>query len=150
MSKAVFPGSFDPITKGHLEIIKRASRLFDNVIVAVADNPDKHNMFSMEQRFKFAKESCRGIDNVSVEAFDGLLIDFALEHGVDTVLRGVRCARDFDYEYELAQIYYMTGKGLESVFLPSVGKFSHVSSSMVRELLRYGKDASEFLPFDKI
>lgn len=150
MSKAVFPGSFDPITKGHFDIIKRASGLFDSVIIAVVDNPDKHNMFSMEQRFKFVKESCRDIDNVSVEAFDGLLIDFALEHDADVVLRGVRCARDFDYEYELAQIYYMTGKGLESIFLPSVGKYSHVSSSMVRELLRHGKDASEFLPFDKI
>ncbi|MBQ7161496.1 MAG: pantetheine-phosphate adenylyltransferase [Clostridia bacterium] len=146
MTKAVFPGSFDPVTNGHLDIIKRAAALFDEVIVAVVDNAEKKNMFTLEERLGFVNEAIAGLENVSAESFKGLVIDFVKEKGADVIVRGVRGVSDFDYEYELSDIYYTTG-GAESVFLPSRGENAHVSSSMVRELIRYGRDPSEFIPF---
>ena len=147
MRSAVIPGTYDPITVGHMDLIIRASELFDSVVIAVVDNAAKNNMFSLEMRTSFAKEACEKLSNVRVEAFQGLLVDFARQNNIDVVVRGVRNARDFDYEYELAQIYNMTGNGLETVLLPSNGKNAHVSSSMVRELLRHGKSADAYIPF---
>lgn len=146
MKKAVFPGSFDPVTNGHIDIIRRAAALFDELTVGVCNNPDKASLFSLEKRMELIKNACRDLPNVRVAAFTGLLIDFCRDNGIKTVVRGVRGVRDYDYETELADIYYTTG-GLESVFLPSRGKNAHVSSSMVRELMRGGHDISEFVPF---
>ncbi len=146
MKKAVIPGSYDPITKGHVDMIERAAALFDEVVVAVVDNPDKRTMFTLEEREAFAREACERFPNVTVKAFAGLLIDFSRENGVTAVVRGVRNARDFDYEYGLSQIYRMTGE-LETLFLPSSGPNAHVSSTMVRELLKNGKDPKDFIPF---
>ena len=145
MKNAVFPGSFDPITSGHMEIIKRGSRLFETLTVAVCNNPEKKSLFSLKDRLEMIKNACRDMKNVRVASFEGLLIDFAEENGIDTVLRGLRNARDFDYEKELADIYYDTGR-LESVFLPSRGEYSHISSGMVRELIRGNKDISKYIP----
>lgn len=147
MKKAVIPGTYDPITNGHMNLIGRASAMFDEVIVAVVYNPSKNNMFSLEEREAFAEEACRAFPNVSVKAYDGLLVDFVKKENIDVVIRGVRNARDFDYEYELSQIYFMTGDGLETVFLPSNGANAHVSSTMVRELIKHNKPCDEFIPF---
>ena len=147
MKKAVIPGTYDPITNGHMNLIQRASDMFDEVIVAVVYNPSKNNMFSLEDRKRFAAEACKDYPNVRVEAYEGLLIDFVKMENIDVVVRGVRNARDFDYEYELAQIYFMTGDGLETVFLPSNGANAHVSSTMVRELIKHNKPCEEFIPF---
>ena len=147
MIHAVFPGSFDPVTNGHLDIIERAARLFDRVTVAVVNNAEKTGMFTLEERVSFVKEATAGIPNVSVESFDGLIIDFVKKKNADVIVRGVRGVRDFDYEYELADIYDKTG-GIETVMLPSRGENARVSSSMVRELIKYGRDPSEFIPFE--
>ena len=147
MKKAVIPGTYDPITNGHMNLIHRAADMFDEVIVAVVYNAAKNNMFSLTERKAFAEEACRQYSNVRVEAFEGLLVDFVKKEKVDVVVRGVRNARDFDYEYELAQIYFMTGDGLETVFLPSNGANAHVSSTMVRELIKHNKPCDEFIPF---
>ena len=147
MRTAIFPGSFDPVTNGHIDIIRRASVLFDELTVGVCNNPEKASLFTLEKRLELLRASCNGIPNVKVEAFTGLLIDFCSEHGIGTVVRGVRGVRDYDYETELAGIYYMTGS-LESVFLPSRGENALLSSSMVRELLRGGHDISHFVPFN--
>lgn len=147
MKRAVIPGTYDPITNGHMNLIKRASAMFDEVIVAVVYNPSKNNMFTLEQREAFAEQACKDFPNVIVKAYDGLLVDFVKQENIDVVIRGVRNARDFDYEYELSQIYFMTGDGLETVFLPSNGANAHVSSTMVRELIKHGKSYSEFIPF---
>ena len=147
MIHAVFPGSFDPVTNGHLDIIERAARLFDRVTVAVVNNAEKTGMFTLEERVSFVKEATAGIPNVSVESFDGLIIDFVKKKNADVIVRGVRGVRDFDYEYELADIYDKTG-GVETVMLPSRGENARVSSSMVRELIKYGRDPSEFIPFE--
>ena len=147
MTRAVFPGSFDPITNGHVDIIARASALFDEVTVAVFDNAEKNGMFSIEKRLDFIRQATRGFPNVRVDAFDGLLIDYVRDNGFSVIVRGVRNSGDFDYEYQLADIYAMTG-GAETVFFPSRGKNANVSSSMVRELIRYGRDPSPFVPFE--
>lgn len=148
MKKAIFPGSFDPVTNGHVDIIKRAADIFDEVTVAVCNNPDKASLFALEKRLSLIEEACADMPNVKVDSFTGLLIDYCREHGIGIVVRGVRDMRDFDYEMELSDIYYMTGE-LESVFLPSRGKYAHVSSSMVRELIRGGRSIAEFVPFNE-
>lgn len=147
MKRAVIPGSFDPITKGHTDLIERAAALFDEVVVAIFDHPEKKSFFSLEERVAFIKEACKKYGNVKTDCFCGLLIDYVREKDIDVIVRGVRNVRDFDYEYELAQIYSKTGNA-EMVLLPSRGENAHVSSSMVRELIKYGRDPSEFLPFE--
>lgn len=148
MKKVIIPGSFDPITKGHLYLIEEACKLASSVLIAVVDNVDKKNMFSLEERKNFVEKACRKFPGVEVCSFDGLVIDLAKKEGAEAVVRGIRNSRDFDYEYELAKIYDSTGKGLKSIFIPALGEYSFVSSSMVRELIRHNKDASEYLPFD--
>ena len=147
MKRAVIPGSYDPITNGHVDLIGRAASLFDEVIVAIFDHPDKKSFFSLEERIGFIDEACRKYGNVKTDSFGGLLIDYVKEKDIDVIVRGVRNVRDFDYEYELAQIYAKTGNA-ETILLPSRGENAHVSSSMVRELIKYDRDPSEFLPFE--
>lgn len=147
MKRAVIPGSYDPITKGHTDLIERAASLFDEVVVAIFDHPDKKSLFSLEERIAFIEEACREYGNVKTDSFCGLLIDYVKEKDIDVIVRGVRNVRDFDYEYELSQIYAKTG-GSETVLLPSRGENAHVSSSMVRELIKYDRDPSQFLPFE--
>lgn len=146
MIRAVIPGSYDPITNGHTDLIERASALFDEVIVAVFDHPDKKSFFSIEERVNFIREACESYVNVKIDSFRGLLIEYVSENDIDVIVRGVRNVRDFDYEYELAQIYAKTGNA-EMVLLPSRGDNAHISSSMVRELIKYDRNPSEFIPF---
>ena len=147
MKRAVIPGSYDPITNGHVDLIMRAASLFDEVIVAIFDHPDKKSFFSLEEHIGFIDEACRKYGNVKTDSFGGLLIDYVKEKDIDVIARGVRNVRDFDYEYELAQIYAKTGNA-EMLLLPSRGENAHVSSSMVRELIKYDRDPSDFIPFE--
>ena len=147
MKRVLIPGSYDPITTGHLDVIRRAAALFDEVTVAVFDNPDKSYTFDKEKRLAFVRESVKDMPNVSVDSFDGLLVDYVRARGFDAVVRGLRDTRDFEYEAELARIYASTG-GVETVMLPADATLSFVSSSMVRELIKYGGDPSPYLPFE--
>jgi pantetheine-phosphate adenylyltransferase len=143
---AVFPGSFDPITTGHLELVKRAIPLFDEIIVAIGINSQKQYLFSLEQRLTWLEKVFENEPKVSVSHFKGLTAHFANEIGAKYMLRGLRNASDFDYEKTISQLNTIIGDGLETVFLISSPEFSHVSSTIVREIIKGKGDASPFLP----
>lgn len=142
----IYAGTFDPITNGHLDIICRAAHLFTHVIVAVAQNPGKQPLFSLSERVELVRASTASFHNVSVEGFSGLLVDFAKQHNVTTLLRGIRGADDIDYEIQLAQLNGKLCDGLETVFLPPSVEWRYLSSTMVREIYRHGGDVAQFIP----
>ena len=142
----LFPGSFDPPTLGHIDIIKRAASVFDRVFVAVLDNKNKSNMFSVESRLRMLRESTKDISNVTVESFDGLLVDYAEKIEASAVVRGVRSAGDFEYEYEMYKINSSLSDRFEAVFIPAKSSFDFISSSTVRELISFGGDFSKMVP----
>lgn len=146
MKTAVYPGSFDPVTKGHLNIIERAARLFDHVIVCVMVNSDKNPMFSLEERKELLRRSVAHIPNVSVDAFGGLLADYAKEHDCCTIIKGLRAGSDFEKEFQMAMINHKLNPNLESLFLTAEHQFMYLSSSAVKEMSYYGADVSDFLP----
>ncbi len=148
MRKALYPGSFDPITYGHLDILKRAKRLFGTLIVAVVENPRKAPLFSATERrglveAALAEEKIRGAE---VTAYSGLLVDCAKELGAAAVVRGLRAMSDFDYEFQFALTNRDLDSDIESVFLMTAGQYSFLSSSLVREISQYGGDVSKFVP----
>lgn len=143
---AIYVGTFDPITNGHLDIIQRAAALFDKVIVAVANNPSKQPLFSLEQRLALVEQSCRHLENVQAVAFSGLLADFALAHNAIALVRGVRGAEDIDYEIHLAQLNNQLAGQLETVLLPPALPWRFLSSTMVREVFRHQGDVAQFVP----
>ena len=143
-TRAVCPGSFDPVTYGHLDIIQRTARLTSDVIVAVGSNLAKNALFTPEERVEMLKAACDGWDNVSVMPFRGLLVDFCLAHDVDVISKGVRAA-DFDYELQMAQMNRRL-TGVETILLPTDPQWAFVSSSLVREVAILGGDVSGFLP----
>lgn len=142
----IYPGTFDPITNGHLDIIQRASRLFQQVIVAVAQNPSKKPLFNLEQRVAWVTESCASLPNIRVVGFSGLLVDLARQHRAQALIRGIRGTADIDYEIQLAQLNEQLYQGLESVFLPPSVEWRYLSSTMVREILLHGGDVARFVP----
>lgn len=142
----VFPGSFDPVTNGHVNMIKRAAKLFDKVYVAILVNNSKTTMFDKHQRIDMLKASVEDIDNVYIDSFDGLLVDYAKSVKADTILRGVRNAADFEYEYEMYMINSELSGDVDTVFMPADKGLAHISSSAVRELLYFGKDIKGFVP----
>lgn len=146
MRIAVYPGSFDPVTKGHLNIIERASRLFDRVIVCVMVNCGKRPMFSLEEREKLISRVTAHLDNVSVDSYDGLLADYAREHDCCTVIKGLRAGSDFEKEFQMAMINRKLNPDLESLFLTAEHQFMYLSSSAVKEMGYYEADLSDFLP----
>ena len=146
MRTAVCPGSFDPVTKGHLDIIKRASRLFDRVIVVVLQNTSKKNTFTIEERVHFIEESTKDIDNVSVEAFDGLLMDYCRMRNADAVVKGLRAVTDFEYEFQMSLINKQLNPEIETVFINTAQEYMFLSSSVVREVASFGGDVSQFVP----
>ena len=146
MRIAVYPGSFDPVTKGHLNIIERASRLFDRVIVCVMVNCGKRPMFSLEEREKLSSRVTVHLDNVSVDSYDGLLADYAREHDCCTVIKGLRAGSDFEKEFQMAMINRKLNPDLESLFLTAEHQFMYLSSSAVKEMGYYEADLSDFLP----
>ncbi|HSN43918.1 MAG TPA: pantetheine-phosphate adenylyltransferase [Propionibacteriaceae bacterium] len=142
--KAICPGSFDPITHGHLDVIQRARGLFDEVLVGVGRNSTKNNLFSIEERVALVRNAVADMPGVTVAALEGLLVDFARTHGCGVVVKGLRFASDFDYELQMAHINKAVS-GIESVFLPASSEFGTLSSSMMREVAKLGGDVSEFV-----
>ena len=143
---AIYPGSFDPLTFGHLDLIKRASRIFDEVIVAVAQNYQKKTLFSMEERLLMLKECTRGMKSVRVESFEGLVIDYARRKKVNCLIRGLRMISDFEYELQMALTNRRLDETIETIFLmPSEG-YSFISSTLLKEAVSLGANVSSFVP----
>lgn len=145
MPTAVYPGSFDPVTKGHLDIIKRAARMFDKLIVGVLINSAKTPLFTIEERVELLRECCKDIPNVEVQSFEGLTVNFAKANHATVMVRGLRAVTDFENEIQLAQTNHALLPGIETVFLATSIKWSYLSSTIVKEAARYGSDISKFV-----
>lgn len=149
MNKAIYPGSFDPMTNGHLDIIKRASKMFDEITVCILKNTAKTPLFSVEDRVKIMENAVKDLPNVKVDSFDGLLIDYAAANDVHVAIRGLRAVTDFEYELQIAQTNRKFSKdNLDTVFLTTSLEYAYLSSSTVKEIARYGGDISECVPED--
>ena len=143
--RAVCPGSFDPITNGHIDIIERAARLFDEVVVAVLVNESKRGMFSLEERMAMLTEAVAPYDNVSVDSFGGLLVDFCRARDITAIVKGLRAVTDFDYELQMAQMNQRLAE-VETVFVPTSPEWSFLASSLVKEVARFGGDVRGLVP----
>ena len=146
MIKVILPGTFDPPTNGHLNILHRASRMFDAVEVVIAANPGKAQLFSPEERSKMMKSLAQGLPNVGVSIWDGLIVDFADKIGVHVILRGVRALADFDYEFELSLMNRTLNPKIETIFMPTDQKYSILRSSGIKEVAKFGGDVSGMVP----
>ena len=142
---AIFPGTFDPITLGHQDMIRRAARLFQTVVVAVAVAHHKHTLFTLDERLEAVREIVEPWGNVQVEPFNGLLVDFALLHGASAVVRGIRSVTDFDFEAQLAGMNRALTADVETTFLTPDSRYQHISSTIVREIARLGGDVAQFV-----
>jgi len=142
---AIYPGTFDPITNGHIDLVHRASKLFDRVIVAVAVNPSKQPVFNLDERVALVKETLADIANVESCGFEGLLIDFAKQNNATVIVRGLRAVSDFEHEFQLAGMNRKMDPEIETLFLTPAEQFSYISSSLVREIARLGGNVSEFV-----
>lgn len=143
--RILYPGTFDPLTRGHEDLVRRAARIFDEVVVAVAANANKKPFFDLDERVTMARESLRDLPGVQVTHFSGLLVDFAREHGTVLVLRGLRAVSDFEYEFQLAGMNRGMYPDLETVFLTPAEQYMFISASMVREIARLGGDVRPFV-----
>jgi pantetheine-phosphate adenylyltransferase len=145
MSGAICPGSFDPVTNGHIDVFARAAAQFDRVIITVMVNPSKQGMFSVDERIELLRESTAHLANVEVASWHGLLVDFAREQGVSAIVKGLRGANDFDYELQMAQMNKKLS-GVDTMFIATNPTYSYLSSSLVKEVARFGGDVSDMLP----
>ena len=143
---AVYPASFDPITNGHLDLIGRAARLFDELIVAVATNVSKQPLFTLEERIEMIESATRDLPNVRIDSMSGLTVDYARERGSPILIRGLRALADFEYEFEMAMMNSHLYPESETVFLMTSAKWFYISSSRLREVVRFGGDVSPFVP----
>ena len=143
---AIYPGSFDPITNGHLDLIKRASKLFDEVIIAITQNANKSSFLSIDQRVDAVNKSITPLKNTRVLSFDSLLVDFAIEHNAQIIIRGLRAVSDFEYEFQLSGMNKRLNPGIETLFMTPSEEFANLSSSLVREIYTLGGDISAFVP----
>ncbi|MBR5376950.1 MAG: pantetheine-phosphate adenylyltransferase [Lachnospiraceae bacterium] len=146
MTSAIYPGSFDPVTFGHIDIIKRASKLFDVLTVSVLDNKAKSALFSADERVKMLKDVCSDIPNVNVDSFSGLLVDYVRDNNFDVVIRGLRAITDFEYELQMAQTNRKLLLQADTVFLTTSLEYAYLSSTTVREVAAFGGDISLFVP----
>jgi pantetheine-phosphate adenylyltransferase len=146
MKVAICPGSFDPITKGHLDIIHRACKIFDKVIVLVVVNPDKTPSFSTEERIELITKSISDLENVTVDSYGGLLADYAKENNACAIVKGLRAVSDFEYEFQMALANRKLNPNMETVFLNTAAENMYLSSSMVKQIARFGGDISSFIP----
>ena len=144
--KALYPGTFDPPTNGHVDLIQRGSKLFDHLTVAVLNNPGKDPLFTVEERVEMLKEVTSAIGNVSVATFDGLMVEFARQQGASAVLRGIRAISDYEHEFQMALMNRRLAPEIETVFLQPAGRYSFVSSRMVKEVFSFGGDVSGLVP----
>jgi pantetheine-phosphate adenylyltransferase len=142
---ALCPGTFDPVTNGHLDIIERASQTFETVVVAVLENPAKRPMFSIDERVAMLEKACAGMRGVQVEAFDGLLVDFARSRGDAVIVKGLRAVSDYEFEIQMAQMNHRLG-GAETLLMPTNPSWSFLSSSLVKEVARFGGDVEGLVP----
>mgnify|MGYP006154173425 FL=1 len=145
MRRAVCPGSFDPITFGHLDIISRASAHFDHVVIAVLENRTKSSLFSVAERIAMIQETTSHLSNVSVDSWSGLLVDYCKSNSIQAIVKGLRAVSDFDYELQMAQVN-LQGSGVETMFMATSPTHSFLSSSLVKELAHYGGDVSTMVP----
>ncbi|MFL0246986.1 pantetheine-phosphate adenylyltransferase [Candidatus Clostridium stratigraminis] len=146
MKRAVYPGSFDPITNGHLDIIKRASEIFDEVIVGALVNPDKKGLFDITERVNLIEKSTSNIRNVRVESFTGLLIDFMKKTDTKIIVKGLRAISDFEYEFQMAMLNNKLDSNIETVFLMTSEKNSYISSSSIKQIAMFGGSITDFVP----
>jgi pantetheine-phosphate adenylyltransferase len=144
--KAIYPGTFDPPTNGHVDLIQRGAKLFDHLTVAVLNNPGKDPLFTVEERVEMLAEVTAGISNVSVATFDGLMVAFARQQGASAVLRGIRAISDYEHEFQTALMNRRLAPEVETVFLQPAGRYSFVSSRMVKEVFSFGGDVSGLVP----
>ena len=146
MRRAVYPGSFDPITNGHLDVIERARKLFDEVVVAVAHNDEKQPLFSLQDRLDLLGETAGKIDNVRIAEFEGLLVEFARKQEAGVVIRGLRAISDFEFEFQMALMNRKLDSAVETIFLMPKEEYTYLSSRIVKEIARLGGDVSGFVP----
>jgi len=146
MRTAVYPGTFDPVTNGHLDLVTRASQIFDKIIIAVSNNPHKNPLFSMEERKDLIEQIVKGRKNIEVDLFDGLLVEYAKSKGACAIIRGLRAVSDFEYEFQMALINKKLYPDLETVLIMSSSEFVFLSSSLVREIAFLDGDVSKFVP----
>jgi pantetheine-phosphate adenylyltransferase len=146
MKQALYPGTFDPITLGHLDIIKRAQKIFDNVVVAVVKKPSKKPLFAYSKRVLLARQATASLKNVVVEGFDGLIVDFAREKKINVILRGLRLLTDFEYEFQMALTNRKLDPRIETIFLMPHPQYFYVSSRLLKEAARFGADLKQLMP----
>lgn len=146
MRIAIYPGSFDPLTNGHLDVVQRAAKLFDRVIVAVAKNESKHPLFALEERVALVKESVKSLPNVEADAFDGLLVDYVVSRDARAIVRGLRAVSDFEFEFQLALMNRKLNENVETIFMMPKDTYTFLSSRIVKEIARLGGDVSPFVP----
>lgn len=146
MKRAVYPGSFDPITFGHLDIIERSAKMVDELVIAVLRNSAKNSLFSLDERVNMIRELTKDLPNVKVESFDGLLVDYMSQIDANIIVRGLRAVTDFEYELQIAQMNHVLKEEAETIFLITNLKYSYLSSSLVKEIASYGGDISKFVP----
>lgn len=146
MKKALYPGTFDPITNGHLDILKRASKIFEHVYIAVANNTSKNPFFTTEERVELIKGCTSDFDNISVDAFDGLVVDYAKKINAPVIIRGLRAISDFEFEFQMALMNRKMNSDIDSVYFMPNEKNSYLSSSVVKEIVRFNGDISKFVP----
>jgi pantetheine-phosphate adenylyltransferase len=144
--KALYPGTFDPPTNGHLDLIQRGAKIFDHLTVAILVNPVKNPLFTVQERLEMLQEATAGISNVSVATFDGLLVEFVRRQGATAVLRGIRAISDYEHEFQMALMNRRLAPEIETVFLQPAGRYSFVSSRMVKEVFSFGGDISGLVP----
>jgi pantetheine-phosphate adenylyltransferase len=148
MRRAIYPGSFDPVTNGHLDVIDRARKLFDEVIVAVAHNDQKNPLFTLDQRLEFLRQTVGEMENVKIAPLDGLLVDFAIAKDAAAVVRGLRAVSDFEFEFQMALMNRKLEASIETIFLMPKEEYTYLSSRIVKEIARLGGDVSQFVPAD--
>ena len=146
MKRAIYPGSFDPITNGHLDVIERARKLFDEVTVAVAHNDEKQPLFTLQERLDLLQETVGTIDNVQIAQFDGLLVEFAVAQKASAVIRGLRAVSDFEFEFQMALMNRKLDGNVETIFLMPKEEYTYLSSRLVKEIARLRGDVSKFVP----
>ena len=146
MKKAIYPGSFDPLTLGHLDIIERSARIVDELVVGVLNNSAKNSLFSLDERVSMIKEMTDSMPNVTVTSFNGLLVDLARKYDAKVILKGLRAVTDFEYELQIAQTNHVENPEVETIFLTTSLQYSYLSSTIVKEFASYGGDLSKFVP----